>query len=464
MDELESLRNTFNLAIDALQDELRTHQLPSLSTSALDPHPIDRADFDCPPRLYEARKLALATMGQIRNLIQRPYERVSDQSGAALQASGLDILIKTGIVAKLNNAPDPAVGLSVKALGNDLDLDSSKLTTILRYMAAQGWLRETSEGVFALTRLALELREGQLGWKWAMYPCLTKVSAATLDQITHKDHEYRYSRSPNQAAFQLAYNTDKTVFAYMKEHPDELKLFANAIQAIGDAYQTSIESDFPWIKYDSYKFVDVGGGKGNLSIMLVKKLPKAQFVVQDLEEIVKLAQANIKDKVHDPNQQCRIAAITHNFFELQPVVGLKHVYLLRYILHDWPDDDCIKILKSIVDVADPSAKILIVEVVAAPCSTSSEEVPNGIQLDDLKDAVGYTPISPPPFIPKNFGSFANGSLSLGYHMLGLLNSLERTGSEWEIMLAKANIKIDAIHPLRGMLSVIECGIKQGSTD
>ncbi|KAF8997195.1 S-adenosyl-L-methionine-dependent methyltransferase [Cyathus striatus] len=459
MDELESLRRTLNLAIDAIQDEIKTHELPQFSNFSLEPHPMDDTTFICPPRLHEARKLALATMGQLRNLIQRPYERVVEQSSAVLQTSGLDILIKTGILDMLGNAPNPTIGLSVQSLENDLDLDSNKLSTVLRYMAAQGWLHETTEGVFALTRLALELREGELGRKWAINPGRAKLAMASLSQITHSDREYRYSRRPDQAAFQLAYKTDKSVFGYMKEHPDELKLFSGAIQAIGDAYQVPLETDYAWNKFDSYKFVDIGGGKGNLSIMLVKKLPKAQFVIQDLEEVVKLANANIKDNLSDPSQISRIKAIAHNFFEPQPIIGPNHVYMLRYILHDWSDDACIKILKNIVDVADRSAKVLIIEVVVAPCSTSSNTEPNGVQLDDLKGAFTYTPISPPPFIPQNFGAFANVSLTLGYNMMGLLNALERTEREWRMLLKDAGLEIEAIHPLRGMVSVIECRIK-----
>ncbi|KAF8989958.1 S-adenosyl-L-methionine-dependent methyltransferase [Cyathus striatus] len=461
MDELQSLRNTLNLAIDTLQDEIKRNGLPSFSNYSLDPHPTDRTDYICPPRFHEARKLALATMGQLRNLIQRPFERVVEQSTAVLQTSGLDILMKTGIVEKLSSAPNPAVGLSVQTLQDELDLDSYKLSPVLRYMAAQGWLHETSEGVFALTRLALELREGALGRKWAINLGRPSIAKATFDQITHSDREYRYSRRPDQSAFQLAYETDKHVFVYMKEHPDDLKLFSGAIQAMGDAYQTPLETDFPWSRFEDHKFVDVGGGKANLSIMLLKKLSNAQFIVQDREEVVKLADENIKEQITDHAQLARIKAFAHNFFEPQPIVGPNHVYTLRYILHDWPDDACIKILKNIVDVADDSsAKILIIEAVLVPCSTALEAEPNGVQLDDLKDTDTYTPISPPPFIPQNFGYFANVSLSVGYNMMGLLNALERTERQWRVILESAGLEIDAIHPLRGMVSVIECSIRQ----
>lgn len=61
MDELEALQATLNRALDAVRDEMKQAQLPSLSNYDTERHPLDDPLFDCPPRLVEARKLALGT-------------------------------------------------------------------------------------------------------------------------------------------------------------------------------------------------------------------------------------------------------------------------------------------------------------------------------------------------------------------------------------------------------------------
>lgn len=50
----------------------------------------------------------------------------------------------------------------------------------------------------------------------------------------------------------------------------------------------------------------------------------------------------------------------HNFLEPQTVKGAA-VYFLRFILCDWPDEDCIKILKHIREAASPSSKLIVFE-------------------------------------------------------------------------------------------------------
>ncbi len=59
LDELDSLQHTLNHAIDTLRYKLKAANLPPFSLQATEPHPLDDCSFVVPPRLYEARRLAL---------------------------------------------------------------------------------------------------------------------------------------------------------------------------------------------------------------------------------------------------------------------------------------------------------------------------------------------------------------------------------------------------------------------
>lgn len=57
--ELDALQLTLNHAIDTFRRELVAANLPPLSSQATEPHPLDDCTKLAPPRLYEARRLAL---------------------------------------------------------------------------------------------------------------------------------------------------------------------------------------------------------------------------------------------------------------------------------------------------------------------------------------------------------------------------------------------------------------------
>ena len=83
---------------------------------------------------------------------------------------------------------------------------------------------------------------------------------------------------------------------------------------------------------DGAKVVDVGGGRGQVSIRIAEKVPHLSFVVQDQASVVEsvLSEGGL-DEMDD-----RVQFQAHNFFTTEPVKGAD-AYLFRFILHDHPD-------------------------------------------------------------------------------------------------------------------------------
>lgn len=62
LSELSSLQKTLNAAIDTFKAELAAQNLPELSLNTSQPHPIDELTFLPTPAMFEARRVALASL------------------------------------------------------------------------------------------------------------------------------------------------------------------------------------------------------------------------------------------------------------------------------------------------------------------------------------------------------------------------------------------------------------------
>lgn len=71
--------------------------------------------------------------------------------------------------------------------------------------------------------------------------------------------------------------------------------------------------------------VDVGGGRGHLSRRVLQKHPHLRFIVQDLPAVI-----------HGVEDTDKVTMMEHDIRRRNPVRGAD-VYLLRSILHDYPD-------------------------------------------------------------------------------------------------------------------------------
>lgn len=117
--------------------------------------------------------------------------------------------------------------------------------------------------------------------------------------------------------------------------------------------------DFPWASLGRATVVDVGGGVGGLPLHLSRKYPDLQFVVQDRRPVLEQAQSQVWPKENpEALASGRVTFMPHDFFSKNPVQAAD-VYWLRYIIHDWSDEYCVKILSAIKASMGPKSRILI---------------------------------------------------------------------------------------------------------
>ena len=135
-------------------------------------------------------------------------------------------------------------------------------------------------------------------------------------------------------------------------------------------------------------------------------------VIFDLPTVVPHARAEIERA----GLQDRLSAVAGDFFEAVPEADL---YLLRYILHDWDDESCIRILRNLRRALRAGGRVLILETVIGD--------------------IGESPAPP----------------SMDINMMVVLGGRERRVPEFEVLLGVAGFRLVKSTPLNVPVTIIE---------
>lgn len=106
----------------------------------------------------------------------------------------------------------------------------------------------------------------------------------------------------------------------------------------------------------------MGGSTGHASIALAEAFPDLKFIVQDLPVVTADSARQFHNRKLATSVSSRINFQAHSFFGPQPVKGAS-IYLLRHILHDWPDNEAVQILGNIMPALGPESRILVSDIV-----------------------------------------------------------------------------------------------------
>lgn len=139
-------------------------------------------------------------------------------------------------------------------------------------------------------------------------------------------------------------------FPYLGADPDMARLFDGAMAA-GSAFL----ADMPQV-YDlsaAQTAVDLGGGNGTLLAALLRAYPHLRGVLFDASHVIEAARPGLA------GFGARCELVSGDFFRTVPEGG--DVYLLARILHDWEDEDCLRILKLVRSALGADGTLLVIE-------------------------------------------------------------------------------------------------------
>lgn len=178
---------------------------------------------------------------------------------------------------------------------------------------------------------------------------LAPVAARTIDAV----RKFGDSGEPNETAFALQHGLP--IFEYLGKYPEKGRRFGSAMRfyTMGRDYSLQhLIKGYDWASIDHLgaTVVDVGGGHGSVSQALAKVTKHITFTVQDLPGTVEQGRKELPGKF-----ESRIRFMDHDFFTAQKVEGAE-IYLMRWILHDWSDAYCVKILRALVPAMEKKSR------------------------------------------------------------------------------------------------------------
>jgi len=245
----------------------------------------------------------------------------------------------------LADGPRGSDDLAVKT-----ETDAGALYRLLRTLAAAGVFREESEKRFSLTPLGEGLRSDA--------PAPVAPWAALIGRANYWQAwgDLLHSVKTGQNAFRHVHG--ERVWDYRKRHPEEGRMFNAAMTGLSRQVSDAVIGAYDFGSFGMV--VDVGGGCGALLASILSKNPQPRGILFDQPHIVADAATVLREA--GVAERCEIRS--GNFFEKVPEDG--DAYLLKAILHDWNDEDALKILRVCRAAIPSSGKLILVEQVLAP--------------------------------------------------------------------------------------------------
>ncbi|WP_280402869.1 methyltransferase [Nocardia carnea] len=269
-------------------------------------------------------------------------------------------------------------------------VDATGLQRTLRFLAGSGTFYEDGSGRFHLTAAAERLRTGA--------PQSLRDAVVFLTEPMFWQAAGNFGASLRRGRSTLDEIFGVPLWEHLAAHPDAAAIFDAGMVSYSAPQDAAIADTFDVSGYR--RIVDVGGGRGGLLSLLLSRNAQATGLLYDRAPVLG---THLLDT---PELAGRWTVEAGDFFESVPADG--DLYVLKHILHDWNDEECIRILRRCREMMLPGSRLLVAESIA-----------------------------PPPNTPHYVWS-------LDLMMLAALTGRERTREEFEQLFEAADLALDRV--------------------
>ncbi len=302
------------------------------------------------------------------------------------------------VAAELKLADVLADGpVSLDELAHRTGAHAPSLYRLLRALESVGIFSQVSPGVFANTPGSECLRKDHPESLWAFVRAELSAGGGFYEAWTGLHGSVKSGRS----AFEQAYGY--SFWEFSEKNPAVGAIFNDAMNEIRKLTAPAITDAYDWSKFPV--IVDIGGGLGGQLVDILKNFPSCRGILFDRPEAVARAISH-----------ARMEHVAGDFFKSVP--GDADAYILRGVIHDWPDAQALALLGKLRESMKKGAKVVI-----------------------LEEVIPETP-------EFTFGKW------LDLVMLTCPGGRERTEGEYRELLSAAGFQLEEVLPAAGALSIL----------
>lgn len=321
-----------------------------------------------------------------------PFETLLQISSGYSLSRCLHVVADLGVADALDNTPRTAATLA-EATGTH----AGALSRVLRLLSAHG-IFESRDGGYAHTPASRLLRTDH---PQSMRAFVRMIGLPIVwSSYEFLEHAVRTGHSASEKV------VPGGIWSYFAEHPQAGRIFDQAMTAKAQGQIPRVAGGYPFSGFGLIG--DIGGGRGHLLQAVLAAAPNAKGVLFDQPQVIERASSVASE---------RLKLHAGDFF--QDAMPACDAYLLMDIIHDWGDEESIKILKNIRRAAPAHAKLLLIEAIIPDDSN-----PNFAKVLDI-------------------------------HMMTLLTGRQRTRSELAELLADAGFRFEREIDVGGNFSILE---------
>jgi len=315
-----------------------------------------------------------------------------------LVSRSLHVAAGLGIADLLSDGPK-----TIGQLASSTGAHRASLSRLLRTLAAQGVFAGDEQGRFVNTPAAALLQRAIM--RDGVLLCGEVIGDGTWWQAMGG---LRQSVMTGEPAFRQQQGME--FFDYLRAHPECSQWFDRGMANFAAAENPAIAEAYDYGQFR--QIVDVGGGQGGLLAEVLKRHPAVRGTLFDLPEVV----ADPAYLANEPlNGRWRAAA--GDFWQAVPAGG--DCYVLKRILHDWNDEQCVRILRSCRAAMERGSRLLVIDAVIP-----AGDAPHPAKVMDIL-------------------------------MMVLTEGRERTREEFQELFEKANLSLGSITMTQSTLAVVE---------
>ncbi len=252
--------------------------------------------------------------------------------------------------------------LTADATAGEIHGDSAATARLLRALAGLGAVSRGADGRFALTEVGQRLRHGVPGtFRDAFIAESDRVHWRSWEEL---DEAVRTGRPRPAHVFGMP------AFDYYGKNREEGQQFGRAMENLSRFVAAAFLEAYDLSGVRT--IMDVGGGNGGLVLAILARHPGLKGRIADLPYIEPFAKTSIAAS----GAAGRCEFVAGNFFQEVPKGA--DLMVLKSILHDWNDEECVRILKNCRASIEPDGRILVVEMLVP-----EEAGPDFVTLMDL---------------------------------------------------------------------------------